>query len=100
MSTAFPCNQEAQVELVPMISAPQRHHCRLIARRLLRPAIIKSAALIISTTPLAVRATDLTCRLGPSKSECRLSCMSPSLSQTCDDPLNVCRSTCGLYDKN
>src|SRR5882757_5459090 len=39
------------------------------------------------------------CEIKPTKSTCKLECVAKSYSQSCDEPYNTCRSTCGLYDQ-
>jgi|SRR6516164_9641517 len=40
------------------------------------------------------------CQIQPTKSVCKLECAAMSASQSCDEPFNTCRSTCGLYDRS
>lgn len=54
------------------------------------------AALATSATAQKV---EKTCQIITTKSTCKLECVAKSSSQTCDEPYNTCRSTCGLYDQ-
>jgi hypothetical protein len=54
----------------------------------------------ISDSRSANAADNLTCTLQHSKSECELMCGAPSHSHVCDDAVNQCRSTCGIYNNN
>jgi hypothetical protein len=52
----------------------------------------------MSATAAAQR-IEKTCEIKSTKSVCKLECAAKSYSQSCDEPFNTCRSTCGLYDQ-
>jgi citrate lyase synthetase len=50
-------------------------------------------------TTAAAQKIEKVCEIKPTKSTCKLECGAKSYSQSCDEPYNTCRSTCGLYDQ-
>lgn len=66
---------------------------------MIRVLSVVACCAIAMATGAAAQKIEKICEIKPTKSTCKLECVAKSHSQSCDEPYNTCRSTCGLYDQ-